>query len=433
MTLAIHIDSSHLRIAHLHKGKIVSLRSLAMSEVAEVEAFVLSRSCRVASALSAADSIVRIVELPASAHRHRKQVIDFQTKSATHIPEGDLHSASLWQRTKDSVQLSLFLTRRDLLDSMLERFRGWGLALDQMTTLPRALWRYAQWKEPSFQDGWLIDARPEEWVCVQVARGQIAQARALSTNDRTADLERLIPQPGQLFCTGDPKEIARVVGLLQGPDVQDCAKSFAKEEKLFAIAIGIAMEDQPDGLQFLHGAWTPARYLQGLGQRALWIAGALLLTNGAALLIGEQILRTQEQAEFESVEQFLEAAPPFLTETIDPFREGWEARWATALDERPDAPVYFPLIPSAESVLRWLTEHPLWTLEPTLSLLSFHYSLLETPDPYTKTAPLRIELEFQTGHAQRARQFHDALANCEELHWDALSDRYRVSFVMRAL
>ncbi len=433
MTLAIHIDSSHLRIAHLHKGKIVSLRSLAMSEVAEVEAFVLSRSCRVASALSAADSIVRIVELPASAHRHQKQVIDFQTKSATHIPESDLHYASLWQRAKDGIQLSLFLTRRDLLDGMLDRFRIWGLALDQMTALPRALWRYAQWKEPSFQDGWLIDARPQEWTCVQIVRGQIAQARALTTSDRDADFERLILQPGELFCTGDPREIGRVMGLLQGSNAQDCAKSLSKEEKLFALAIGIAMEDQPDGLQFLHGAWTPTRYLRRLGQRTLWIAGLLLLANGAALLIGEQILQMQEQTQLEIVEQFLEAAPPLLTEAIEPFEEGWERRWAAALDERRDAPVYFPSIPSVENVLRWVTEHPLWTLEPALSLLSFHYSLLETPDPYTKTVPLRIELEFQTNHAQRARQFHDALTDYEELHWDALPDRYRVSFVMRIL
>ena len=431
MTLAIHIDSSHLRIAHLHKGKIVSLRSLAMSEIAEVEALVLSRSCRVASALSAADSIVRVVELPASAHRHRKQVVDFQTKSATHIPEGELHCASLWQRVESGVQLSLFLTRRDLLDGLLERFRGWGLALDRMTALPRALWRYAQWKEPSFQDGWLIDARPEEWACVEVVHGRIAQARALSTDDRGADLERLIPQPEQLFCTGDPQEIARVAALLRGADVQDCAKSFAKEEKLFAIAIGIAMEDQPEGVQFLHGTWTPARYLQGLGRRALWIGGALLLANGAALLIGEQILRAQELAQHDSVEQFLEAAPPFLMEAIEPFEQGWERRWATALDEHPDAPIYFPLIPSVEGVLRWITEHPLWTLEPALSLLSFHYSLLETPDPYTKSAPVRVELEFQTNHAQRARQFHEALIDCEELHWDALPDRYRLSFIMR--
>lgn len=483
--LAIHVDRPYLRLALLKKRKrkpeIISLQVVPIDGQMNVKRLYIHPNFKTISALPCKDCLIRPLEIKATQRKYLSKVIEFQSKTISHLPEEEAATAYIWhKKEKDTVQISFFVTRRDHLRAAIQEMEDWGLPIDTLTALPIALWRYALWKVPSFSKGWILHLGLSEWSCLWIEEGRLKKAHSLSkgtafllelfsgTEEAAKHLDLMQAQmPHLSHAIGTMKEeIHRVLStfgegpcdllftgsvdaflhlrewLTQGIEARinkDLSASIPTRELSFAGAIGMAIEeasfDRPP-LQFRQGEFTPVHHWKKRGKAGLLLTGAILLANALLFSLGNRWMKEREEGILQTLKQSWVFTSTPLREEVFQEEAPLEMclnRWESVLSKETSSPAYFLPVPSASEALFWLMHHPLWTLEKPLSLQSLHYQLIETSDYKAK-----ITLEFQAESSIHARKFHEALLKANEMvdtssevGWDVLPNSYRVSFFLK--
>ena len=483
--LAIHVDRPYLRLALLKRRKkgpeIVSLQVVPIDGQMNVKRLYIHPNFKTISALPCKDCLIRPLEIKATQRKYLSKVIDFQSKTISHLSEEEATTAYIWhKKEKDTVQISFFVARRDQLRAAIEEMEEWGLAVDTMTALPIALWRYALWKAPQLMKGWVLHLGLSEWSCLWIEEGRLKKAHSLSRgtahlmelfsgNEEAAkhldllqgeiprltqalsamreELHRVLSTFGEGSCdllfTGNVDVFLHLrEWLMQGIESRvnkEISASIPIRELSFAGAIGMALEegslDRPP-LQFRQGEFTPVHHWRRRGKAGLLLACAVAMANLVLFSLGNRWLKEREEEVLSSLMQSWVFTSPSLREEV--FQEGTTLeecvdRWNRVLSKETESPAYFLPVPTATEAISWLLQHPLWTLEKPLSLQSLHYQLIETNE-----AKAKITLEFQADSSIHARKFHEALLKpnervdpSSEIGWDVLPNSYRVSFFLK--
>jgi len=479
--LGIHIDSPHVRASLIRKKRqgieILSLRSDFEAPYSNVKPlYIKDFSGRIASGMSAKNSLIRPMELKAT--RHIEEAIAFQSEAVSHFkPEEILTVPLLKKKEKGITEALLFTVPRETLKTHLSELEQIDVDPDSVSTIPLALYSFIRWKFPKLQNAFIIDLGSAETSCVLMQNGELKKAHGISIGiesllaafleDRkrvllkkeiegaAQQIDLLLLKPGlnpQLsqhltalkqaigkvhysFCREEKFEViftGRTDAFIHLPEFlidSDPSKwPLTMEEQKYAIPIGLAVEQTASkALQLRREEFFPKKNWGRMGRYALALLATSVLLSAALLGFGT---RSSQQRKAE------------MLHSLGISEQGID-NWVTAIEKNNKEYPYILQAPKVTEVFSWLSSHPLLqelkTEGDPIELKELRYQLVSFPqidhskDPYLA----KVEIEFKCNSAMNARKFHETLRMGDEMvnphleiTWDTLSEGYRTSFFL---
>lgn len=504
--LGIYIDQPFLRISLVEKTKkqteVIYLKSFLSSEPENVkQLYNLPGKGKIASALGAKHLLIRPLHINTGSHDRLEEIIAFQSDATSHFNAEDILSVPLILK-KDSKQASsiLFTAQRKAIESHLGILSKWQLDPDLVTGAPIALIRYAQWKMPGLQNAFLVDLGSEEWTCVAMENGEPQKCYSISGGTESL-LSALWEDRKKSSVSKEIAGIAKQIDLLQlQPSLnkqlslqlhhmkQELARTIYsffrlygqrplfftgrlnafgqmreylleqlkewvsadsdpdphKEERLYAIPIGLAIGYQSPAPQFRRGEFFSLKNWKRAGIYSLGLILFSLGCAGGMLFLSQALVSSKTNFMKSQLQEILSRSSPELIQKIFIHSEIEEIlyRWGKAVTIYSRDYPYILNTPKVSEMLSWLYQHPL-ILELEKDPIEIHrigYQLLRYPhidapkDPYLA----KVELEFSTKSALKARKFHEALIQGEgpvdatqDIQWDVSDHQYHVSFFLK--
>ncbi len=224
--------------------------------------------------------------------------------------------------------------------------------------------------------------------------------------------------------------------------LQENKWSLTVEEQKFAIPIGLALSQcNATPLQFRREEFFPQKNWKTMGRNALFLLATSLMVSGAFLFLGLQSMQQRKQEMLSSLhassaKRKLHLDEGSIEEKID--------RWIAAVETNNKEYPYILQAPKVAEVLAWLSSHPL--LEELqregdpIEIREVSYQLVKLPKIGSTKEPYlaKVDLDFTFKSAMNARRLHeelrkgdDLIDSSQEIHWNPLSQGYRVSFFLK--
>lgn len=504
--LGLHIDRPFLRAALIQKGrsgfKICALKSASLADPENVKLLYKPQfKGRLVSGLSSKDVILRHLDLNIGNTRHVETALGFQSEGITHLNPAEMisipHSI---KKSAGRVEALLFSASREALKSHLNEFERLQLDLDSVGTNGLALIHFLRWKAPLLSDAFIVDLGSHEWTCVLMEKGELKKTHALESGTealltafwedrkkillpkevegvaKQIDLQQIKPNLNPLLSeklnelrqelaktifsfhrsvneqpivfTGNINAFGHLKEFLIDSFKEAVSKEYDEgmdlEEKKYAIAIGLSLEQSKRPLQLLTQEFFPKKNWQRAGAYALILCFLSLALSCLILCLGLKNLSARKKAMVESVENLIELWDPQLKSQLFQDEELALEKWIAGVKTYHKEYSYIQDVPRVAEVLSWLDQHPLlkeFEMEnDPLQVQDLHYQMVDYPKigALQNRYKAKVELQFKIKSPMNARRFHEAILKGDELidpvgeiNWEVLNECYRASFTLK--
>lgn len=406
-----------------------------------------------------------------------EEVLLFQAKAKSYLPENK--ALFIPHCLKNAPQRVYSLLKKPLAKH-LEELRSYRIEPQKVSTIPNALCRFFLWKFPHVKNALLFHIGKTEITLVQIEGGSIAREypifygishlfSALLKDRKKALLQEEVEsaakhldvnilKPNLHPCLFPllqriQKEVKKTLYSLFGekdlPPVfcmgysdaffhleefffENFEKNaFTREEKPYAVAIGLALEGaSKNSLQLLQEEFFPKKTWKKLG---LYSVISLLFSLSLSLGVsgygkGVFAKKTQSLLEKAGIEK--------SAKDID--------TWITSIEKEGKKSPYIPQIPKALDILHWIATDPFFQSQieknDPIRFEKIHYQLTSYPTPKAPREKFsaKVTLTFSCQNATSARRFHKELSSenspadtSKEISWEVLEDGYRTGFTLK--
>jgi|GEM_PF-1218963 len=418
--IGIHWDQPHFRTAHLRANR-QEIEILALEDVKQLYKF--NFRGKVTTGISGKDLLIRNVTLKIKKHRHLREALRFQSETTSHLaPEEILSAALLHENKKEKITEATVVTvLRNVIKTHLTLYESFGITPDRVSAIPQALLRYALWKNPSLEQGFLIDLGSSEWSCIWIENKRLKKSFSLTGGvedllsalwedrkktllhkevegvGRQIDLLQLKPElnphlhkkiiekrqeiakviysfsqhsvPCPIFFTGRTDAFVHIREYLI-ESVQELIVAEKKlpppsEEHKYAISIGLGLEEtvpSRDSLQFLQDEFFPKKNWRKTGFFSLLLLILSLLSSGFLTFWSQHNYNQKGQALVQSIEQLLSQYDPELKNELlenKEFPKKIIQSWVAAIRKNEQNASYLQPPPKVSELFYWISQHPL--------------------------------------------------------------------------
>jgi hypothetical protein len=481
--IGAHLDSSSIQLCLLShkrgKSEIVALKSSSFNDLSDVkQLYKWGKNIPIASPLPVNHFLIKTLDLPNVKGKYLEKTILFQAETASHLRPEDVIILAFQTRKKET---SVVLATKEGIGSLLSKLSQIEIEPDVVNITASSLYHFVKWKVPDLNHFFILDIGSELTTCVWVEESVIKKVHYIPIgteilvealfNDRkkvllrkeiesaAKQLDLLLLKNGlnphlalalqelqqeiqRIFYsfTGEEKRPVIVTGKL---DVFIHLKEFligetkpilTKEEELFAIAIGSALEqtkDQP--IQLRRAEFFPKKNWNKLGKYAflLFLFSTLISSCLVAFTLWNSYVKKQNLASQIPLE-----IQGNIEERID--------RWIGSIESNHKEYPYILQAYSVSEALSWLSSHPvLQQAEQEGDPITFkdiQYKLVKFPRIGASKEPylVKMTLQFSFKNEMNARKLHESLRQgdfhvdpSKEVSWEVFSDSYRVSFFLK--
>lgn len=435
--LGYYSEKDHTKIALLN----ITRKGVRIEHVGnenDVKPFYI-KNPTIVTGLGASEVFIREIQLKLTSKRAIDKALPFQLEAAIPFPleEAIVHPV-IRKIDKKNTGITFFTTKNSYIEKHLETLKNLEINPDQVTNVPSALVRFAQYVAPKTPSLTLIHIGEEKSLYLCIVEGKLIFAQTLNfgknqilENDQfIKDLQRINEyankktNSSESLITGEfPDNIEQVINNHLGMESVPIELSHLKP---YAIPIGLALEHQ-NGIQFLMGPYKPASaikkknkqlfiYLAAcLGLSLCVFLGSLSLSNYRKKTLLTQIKKYSSLSDDQDISSALAA---------------WEKKM---VHQKQTAQVSAPKV---SDLLAWLSAHP--KLEG-IEIKRARYQMLKYPKIGKEKEPyeVKVELEFTASSPRVAREFHevlitgDALINPKaSITWNASQDHYATTFYL---
>jgi hypothetical protein len=477
--LGVHFDRPYVRCAALeirgNKRAIQCLKSLTPDNVKQL--YIADWKGPITTGLS---TLVRHLDFKITSLKQIEQGLPFQIETLSHLGVEELVYATQTRLYEAGAESTVFLTSKESLKELLQKWTDLFVEPDIVTASPEALVRFSQFKYPELLSAFLVDLGSQEWTCVWMEQGRVKKSFTIQ-NGIEALLSALCEDRKKSLFPKEVQGVAKQIDLLQlknsklserliearnklssvlfsfqqaggikpvlftgrtdafgnlspylletNPDLSpfEPPLPLPLEEASCAMAIGFALAGsakETRKVQFLKGEFTPKKTWRKAGYWGIGLTFLSLFMSAALVYGGNRHFRGIRQEMADSLKKTIERADPTLGASL--FAGGIEGGISRAFQTIQKYDIESPYLlsaPTVSEVIAWISSHPLLEAlgagEDPLEVVHLNYQLTSFPRIESLRDPYtaKVELEFRVKSPMSARKFHEAL-----LQGDALVD-----------
>lgn len=471
--LGIDFDGTIVNLALIDsQQKIIRLTSCSLLDVKPLYIRKLKNLKKTifVSALSDKQVLIKQKILKLTSKNALKKAIPFQLKSSSALPQE--HSIALpfiSHATKDSSEISFFITTKKSIANHLELLIKADISPDYLSFQSQALNRFAEYNFPATRNIFLLHMGKSQTIIAYVKNGVVKGHYTLkmgslelcsaygkeysdkNTKNSKIDFSNVFAQNSSPFgtsinvfaCeikkallsfmpTSNPEKtpilLSGQINSFLGFDefvlshnselISESLKIKEITNLPHAISIGLGLDGMAKDLksiQFLQEEFVPQKHLKKVGMSLLIILlSSLVITVGGYFASKTIYLHRQNNLFYnlsiiEKTEKPIADQPCFLS---------FEAR-QKALDEKIKKELksspYICVAPKVSKFLEWLNKHPLieTAQNDAVQVLSFDYEIIDAPniEVIKKTYSAKVSLSLKINDPSYAKKFYDSLSN----------------------
>lgn len=481
--IGVHLDPPFLQVCLLSnkrgKQEILMLKATPAYALDDVkQLYKKNFRGKIVSSLSANHFLIKSIELPPIKGKYREKAIAFQADTLSYLSPEEVITVPLQITQSEAL---LVTVSKEAIQNHLSQLKNIEIDPDAIHTTTSALYHFIRWKASDLNDLFLVDIGAQATTCLWIEKGGIKKTTCIPIgtealiaalfSDRKKVLLRkeiegaakqidlLLLKPGlNPHLTTVLNELRQEIGrtyfsflgeeerpfIVTGKlDVFIHLKQFlvknpearlSKEEELFAIAIGTALEQtHPDSTQLRQAEFFPEKNWRRLGVYASFLF-ALSFTLSVFLIgLGVWFSGIKKKSMAEHVPSEIQGD---IEERID--------KWVASIEAHQKEYPYIMQAPKASEFLAWLSSYPVLQKIKSegdpIHFKDIHYELIKFPKIASLKEPYlaKVEIKFKFKNSLNARRFHEALRNetsyidlSKELSWETSSDSYKASFFLK--
>ncbi|MDN3509622.1 MAG: hypothetical protein P0S93_06415 [Candidatus Neptunochlamydia sp.] len=426
----------------------------------------------VVSGIQSQDLLIRHIETPLRNIKALHKTLPFQLEALIPYSLEDVVIKPIYDIQEKETHALFFTVPKKALEHHIAHFQEDGIDPEWVSTIPMALFRFADFISPDQKDLVVFHIGMKEMQLVSIQDSKILShitlhmgSQDLSDGDSSVVVPKLKREVDRAFCflAHKEKESGKRKVLFCGERTKE-VESFLKEEETlltpiniechrdfdratvqpYAISIGLAIDalkNDSSSIQFRQEAFISKRSYSSI-KRGLLYGGMLSGALFALTLAGLQVFyHKKERALIKQVEGLASYYGKEIPHLSNGIKGSSLEEILTDLNLRLRIPKNGQLIfsnpPLITDLLSFISSHP--KLEG-IDVKRIDYDLKSYPSiqrPKGQYHP-KVRLIFTTKEAKKAREFHDAIIDDEniinreeEIEWKRNGDEYEITFFLQ--
>ncbi len=377
----------------------------------------------VVTGLETKDVLLRTLSLKLKSKREILAALPFQVEALLPYSQEELLLLPTLYPEKTQTTIFLLASSKNALKHHLGEVANLSLDPDKVSCIPLALFRFARYFFPKQTSFFVNHSDKAHGTFIVVKEGRLLAFQAYKPQDFQrvcAYMQKNYPEIQHILNTGETTPSSPFTPLkVEDPNMLE-----------YAVPIGLALDAAKDDMlsgQFRQKNLISRKQRKKRAHQLKTFFTACSCFVFVTLFMGNLLLRKQEKTVLEALGSPKEMR---LSQVVEQLQSGLRPQKKTS--------VQLPTIPRVYEVLTWLSTHPAFKEECSITHLRYYVTKAPKLGSQIKTYAAKVELELSIPDSRVARAIHEALLKettmidqKSSVQWSADHGSYRANFQLK--